>query len=103
MKNLKEIIEKNGYTYKKVLIKNNEKRKVAIYRQDLDLPEGQKTVAFEVFIVKTTKAGEKRLPNGKIVRFEEAESFPSDESFGKHAWSYGTFDEAFDKMQELLA
>jgi len=86
-----------------VLAKNNATRKVAIYRQDLNLPEGDKVIAFEVFIVKTTKAKERTLPNGKTVMFDDSESFPSNEYFGKIAWTYPNFDLAYDKMEQLLA
>ena len=98
MKELNENIKKNGYNYSKVKIEHGKKHKVAMYKQQ---SQDGEFVAYEIFIVKTTKEKETVL-NGVHVKYEASEHFPSDEEFGKIAWSCRTFDDAEKKFQELL-
>lgn len=55
-----------------------------------------KKVAYEVWRKKIHK---EREMAGKLI--EAGEAFPSDESFGKWAWSYPTFEASKAKFDEL--
>ena len=56
--------------------------------------------AYEVFVVKTIKAGAK-LPNGAFVK-EDYEKYPGANQWGKTAWSAATLDIAEDKFDALV-
>lgn len=88
MKKLLYVVRKNGFDY--VLITRTETK--AIYQQSF---EG-KTIAYEVFIVKVIK--ECTLAG---VVIPEHEKFPSDNDFGKTAWSYKDYDSALQKYHSL--
>lgn len=95
MKILPKKITKNGFTY----LQEIKTEKIAIYSQ-YDNPN-QKPVAFEVFEIKISKAGNMKLKDGTVVEFEEKERFPGNEDFGKWAWTYKTWKSAFEKHKEL--
>lgn len=85
MKVLENHIRKNNFDY--YLIKRCET--AAIYKQiDEEFPET--IIAFEVFKIKNRP--ESKI-FGKII--EAGESFPSNEDFGKTAWTYSTFGERY--------
>ena len=81
-------IKKNGYTYRCIL----RGLKAFVYSQNLD---GQ-IIGYETLRRKVNKAFE--VAGCKI---EEGEAFPSNESFGKWAWSYKTYEDASKKYQEI--
>jgi hypothetical protein len=81
-------IRKNGFSYKQVLRGDRS----CIYEQRV----GQKIIAFEVFMIRVMQ--EKSFM-GKI--FKEREIFPSNEDFGKTAWTYWTIEEAMVKYLKL--
>lgn len=78
---LGKVVKKNGFTYKLVERVGD----VALYEQRL----GRKLVGHEVFFVKVQKAKSANF-GGVQVAFEPKEKFPSNESFGKWAWSVGS-------------
>lgn len=92
MLKLSKIVRKNGYTYKQVKRADG----VAIYSQTSK--EGN-TTSYEVF--KIRKAYACIAPNGKSL--PEREKFPSNEDFGRHAWSFPKLELAEATMQTLLA
>lgn len=57
-------------------------------------------VSFEVFEVKTVKAGSP-LPNGTTVA-ADYEQYPGSSVFGKTAWAPGTYERAMAKFNELV-
>jgi hypothetical protein len=61
-------------------------------------PKG-KVIGFEVFKIRIAPA--RTLPNG--VPVPEQEHFPSNEEFGKIAWSFTTQRTAMKKFEELEA
>jgi len=79
MKKLDNYIRKNGFDYE--LVERNDN--VAIYKQVDNTLSQQMIVSYEVFIIKTRKEG--RIGDNII---EAGEIFPSNESFGKSAWTY---------------
>lgn len=89
LRKLPEKLKKNGFEYR--LVKRNESR--AIYSQHTRL--GQ-IVAYEVFDIKLgdlrrakKRWADLRKENFNPEEFEEFyERFPSDEDFGKTAWTY---------------
>ena len=85
---LSDKIRKNGINY--TLIQKG--MRTAIYKQtDTKEPE-----CYEVFVLRF--APEKNI-NGKIL--PERERFPSNEDFGKFAWTYRTLTEAIKRFSEL--
>lgn len=85
IKVLPEKLRKNGFDY--VLVKRSEDR--AIYSQHTGL--GQ-LVAFESFKIKKGKPHPKSEED--IKNYDFTERFPTDEDFGKTAWTYQTLKEA---------
>lgn len=81
----------NPYNAKKKFKQLKRTDKVALY-QVLHIPR-----AFEVFRVKICKP---YMMNG--VQFPSKEMYPSDEDFGKTAWSHSTLEAAEKKYEELL-
>lgn len=81
------VIKKNHYEYHQ--IKRSDK--AAIYSQCL--PGGELVIAYEVFQIRQQKAGEGIL-GGVTITFVEKELFPSDEEFGKTAWSFTGLERA---------
>lgn len=92
MKLLPSEISKNGFIYR--LVERDHKR--AIYSQSI----GSKIYAYEVFIIKTQKASSQKIGE-KWVYYANTEIFPSNESFGKTAWTYPKLSEAKRKFYEL--
>lgn len=92
MKLLPSEISKNGFIYR--LIERDHKR--AIYSQSI----GSKIYAYEVFIIKTQKASSQKIGDQWIYR-ANSELFPSNENFGKTAWTYPKLSEAKKKFYEL--
>lgn len=80
-------IKKNHYDYK--LISRNDK--AAIYGQYL--PGGELLIAYEVFQIREQQASTSVI-NGQIINYIEKELFPSDEEFGKTAWSFNNLENA---------
>lgn len=92
MKLLESQIKKNGFTYNIVERTQNK----AIYSQN----KKSKILAYEVFRIKRRKASSTKF-DGKFVYFEARESFPSNEDFGKTAWSYPSLAEAKKKYHAI--
>jgi len=89
MKTLEHEIKKNGYKYTQLLLGE----KAFIYRQDyLD----GRVVSYEVF-----KRKEHKPYEIAGVYIDGGESFPSNESFGKWAWTYPTYEQALIKYYEI--
>jgi len=87
-KPLPEKLQKNGFEY--TLVERDINR--AIYKQHV----GENCYYFEVFIIKTRKAGTFK---GKPI--PEREVFPSDECFGKSAWSCQSYEKALIRFNAL--
>lgn len=93
MKKLSDVVQKNGYTYTQI------KRggKAVIYSQKPSDPEIIGTHEyFEVFKIKIS-------PPKTVfgVELPEKEKFPSDEDFGKWAWSCPNYDSAVAKFNKI--
>jgi hypothetical protein len=88
MKTLPEKLQKNGFEY--TLVQRTSKR--GIYTQHVS----QDCYYFEVFIIKTRKAGTFK---GKPI--PEREIYPSDECFGKSAWTCQTYEKAVSRFNSL--
>jgi hypothetical protein len=88
MKPLPDILRKNGFTYRKV----HREGDVAIYEQGYC----ENLKYYEVFQVKIRPAREFK----GVIR-EEHEAFPSNEQFGKTAWSYRNLEDAIRRLTEL--
>jgi len=92
MKELADVINRNGYVYKQ--LKRSDK--AAMYSQRIaDEPESN-FEAFEVFKIKIGKA---KVVFG--VQLPEKEKFPSDEDFGKWAWTYLDYQQAIDRFDRI--
>lgn len=92
MKELAEVINRNGYIYKQ--LKRTDK--AAMYSQsDVEDLEADFR-AFEVFKIKIGKA---KIVFG--VELPEKEKFPSDEDFGKWAWTYTDYEKAIDRFNKI--
>jgi hypothetical protein len=85
---LPQKICKNGFSYTQLC----RGERSCIYDQRV----GQKLIAFEVFII---QARSERLILGKIILAKE--KFPSNEDFGKTAWTFWTLEQAMKKFKEL--
>jgi len=83
MVKLKTELMKNGFRYKQIKRTNT----VAMYRAYLKERNDLLPCSFEVFKIKIRKSG---FCMGSPT--PETEVFPSNESFGKHAWSIGGLD-----------
>lgn len=83
-----------GITYTRVyhVVDENGKSLSHVYKAEKD----GRTLSFEAFESKIAKETEIQ---GKII--EEHEIFPSDESFGKWAFTYGILEKAVEKANEL--
>lgn len=92
MKKLAEKINRNGYIYNQ--LKRGEK--AAIYEQIFeDLGETTR-IAYEVFKI---RIGKSKIVFG--VELPEKEKFPSDEDFGKWAWTYVDVNKAMEKYNQI--
>jgi hypothetical protein len=89
MQTLPLILRKNGYTYVQVL---RDKRS-CIYEQRVD----ETLSYFEVFNIKIKQP--QKYKSGK--EYPEREVFPSNEDFGKTAWSCRTLEDAIKKFEFL--
>lgn len=92
MKELAEVINRNGFVYKQ--LKRGDR--AAMYTQTLVDEDGGSFKAFEVFKIKIGKA---KIVFG--VELPEKEKFPSDEDFGKWAWTYLDYQRALDKFDKI--
>lgn len=88
MNQLPIVLRKNGFTYTQVL---RDKRS-CIYEQMVD----EKLKFYEVFVVQVK-------PDRNLFGhfYPGSEVFPSNENFGKTAWTYRTLQEAMEKLNEL--
>lgn len=88
MKHLQDNFRKRGFDYE------------LIYRSDVASMYKQSVngvfVAYEVFLKKISKES---VAFGRV--FEESESFPTDEAFGKWVWSISDFEKAKNMFNEL--
>ena len=92
MKELAEVINRNGYIYKQ--LKRTDK--AAMYSQSDAEDREADFKAFEVFKIKIGKA---KVVFG--VELPEKEKFPSDEDFGKWAWTYTDYEKAIDRFNKI--
>lgn len=81
-------LSKNGFPYTQIC----RGARSCIYEQRV----GQKLIAFEVFIIQTRS---ERSILGKIIQAKE--KFPSNEDFGKTAWTLWTLEQSMKKFSEL--
>ena len=88
MKKLDKTINRKGFTY----IQMNRGKTTVLYKQMTDYG----VVGYEVFKLRVKK---ERTING--ITILEHEQFPSDESFGKWAWSFYTYETALRRFSEL--
>lgn len=90
IKVLQETIKKNGFIY--ILVTRTPQK--ALYMQTLD----GILIGFEVFLIGIRGAQNSSLL-GKLINAYER--FPSNENFGKTAWSYVDLQDALRKYNEL--
>ena len=88
---LETTIRKNGFVYNQIARTET----AAIYEQKQD----GEIISYEVFKIQTTKK-DYTFPNGTIVK-AGTERFPSNEDFGKTAWSIRNFKRAEKRFLEL--
>ena len=88
---LSETIRKNGYLYQ--LLKRSDQ--VALYEQ-LDPDQNMNRIGYEVFRI--TIQREREFDSR---HFPRKEKFPSDNDFGKTAWSIPNLQEALLRFLEL--
>lgn len=88
MKILDNRVRKNGFDY--YLVQRNTKS--AVYEQKIY----NKTIAYEVFKIKIRK---EENVFGRII--EKREKFPSNEDFGKNAWTFKSLDKAKEIYNKL--
>lgn len=90
IKPLPEILRKNGFTY--FLVQRSPQK--AIYRQTYE----NVPIAFEVFSIRVRGIQFSHILNKSL---PPAERFPSNEDFGRTAWSYRTLEDAMRKYEEI--
>ena len=88
MKALPQTLRKNGFTYTQLL----RGKKACIYEQGY----AENIKYYEVFLLRIKP---ERIFKGKII--EEREAFPHDKAFGVWAWSFGSYEKAYQKYLEL--
>jgi len=87
MKIIEKEVKKNGFLYKQIYREND----VALFEQiDLD---NNLTIAYEVFKISIMK------PNNYITDYFE--KFPSNEDFGKTAWTFNNIEKATETYNVL--
>ena len=89
MKSLTQQLRKNGFCYTQI----QREGVVCLYSQEV----GPNLQYFEVFLVKVKQS---TIFKGKHI--PEREIFPSDEAFGRTAWSCRTLEEATSKFNEMI-
>lgn len=72
---------------------------VCIFRRWKD----ERTPHFEVVVLNEQPDAERVLPDGNKLDYPAHETYPSDEQWGRSAWTFMTRGEARDKFSELLA
>lgn len=87
---LPEVIKKNGFRY--FLVQRTPKK--AIYRQTHDNVQ----IGFEVFLIRIRGTQFSHYLNKSL---PPSERFPSNEDFGKSAWTFRNYQEAILKYNEL--
>ena len=92
MKKLAEKINRNGYIYTQ--LKRGER--AAIYEQIFEDLGESFCMGSEVFKI---RIGKSKVVFG--VELPEKEKFPSDEDFGKWAWSYREINKAMEKYDQI--
>lgn len=88
MKTLPIELTKNGFTYTLVL----RGERSCIYKQHVT----PNISYYEVFVIKTRPA---KVIFGK--KIPEREVFPADEDFSYSAWSFGSYEKALQRFNEL--
>jgi len=92
MKKLAEKINRNGYIYSQ--LKRGER--AAIYEQIFEDLGESSCIGYEVFKI---RIGKSKVVFG--VELPEKEKFPSDEDFGKWAWTYRDLNKAMEKYNRI--
>jgi hypothetical protein len=87
MEKLPEKLKKNGYEYHQLKRSDN----AALYGQYII--GGKVIQAYEAFIIREQKEGTSTI-GGAVVNFVAKELFPSDEEFGRTAWSFNDLKRA---------
>ena len=95
MKELADVINRNGYIYKQ--LKRTDK--AAMYSQSVADKADDPESSFEAFEVFKIKIGKAKVVFG--VELPEKEKFPSDEDFGKWAWTYTDYEKAIDRFNKI--
>ena len=88
-------LKKNGFDYKQV--KRTEK--AAMYAQYMT--GGTLLISYEVFLIQEQKESD-TVMWGKAIHYDNKELFPSDEAFGKTAWSFQGLERA-EKFYEGIS
>jgi len=67
----------------------------AIYKQSAPF---LKSPRFEVIQIKFSKEHTRTFPDGRYVTYEASERYPSNDDWGKIAWSYSTIQDAQERF-----
>lgn len=87
---LKDTVSKNGFVYKCV----QRAKKKALYAQY----HKNTLIGLEVFKIRIRGTQFSHILNKSLL---PAERFPSNEDFGKSAWTFRNFQDAINKYEEL--
>ena len=100
MKTIPDRFRKNGWNY--ALLKRTDE--VALYAQfrGETVPESDAAPAYEVVIVGHRAAGSAKM-GGVDVRFEESETLPSNEDWGRRGWTSTSWRAANDLFADKVA
>ena len=93
MKTLPLKLRKKGFNYTQVL----RGHRSCIYAQEVS----PNRTCYEVFLIKVRPKKQITFKNEVTRTFPEREVFPPDEAFGYWAWSYRSYERAFEKFQNL--
>lgn len=97
MRKLNPLVKRNGFFYHQL----NRTAHTALYSQNIDVCPPP--IAFEVFRILERPSREMPLKYGKVKQLEASEKFPSNEDFGKTAWTFKNLESAKQKFRELEA
>lgn len=73
---------------------------IAIYKRWSIATEPNQTPHYEVVKINTSKETE-TIINGRIVRFESRENYPTENNWGTMGWTYHSFSSAMAKFNVL--
>lgn len=94
MNELPNVKRYHGFTYRRI---ESVGPVGHIYAQE----RGGRVIAYEVFRSKIRPPGTRTLPDGRVIA-TGGERWPSNEDFGKWAWTFRTLDKARARLAELI-